>query len=70
MLIAAIVVTVIIAILNCMHELHNECTDKAIFENDATNAKKKTVAFWNKFQEILFIPKHFWCFPIAVHVWV
>ena len=32
--------TVIIAILKCMHELHMNVPINAIFENDATNAKK------------------------------
>ena len=51
----------------------------AIFENDATNAKK-IVALWNKFQQfrntvhyhlpIAFFPKHFWSSPIAVQTFV
>ena len=32
-----------------MHELHMNVPINAIFENDATNAKK-IVALWNKFQ--------------------
>ena len=63
-----------------MHELHMNVPINAIFENDATNAKK-IEALWNKFQQfrntfhyhlpIAFFPKNFWSSPIAVQtLWV
>ena len=80
MLTAAIVVTVIIAILKCMHELHMNVPLNAIFEM-MLRTLKKIVALWNKFQQfrntihyhllIAFFPKHFWSSPIAVqNSWV